>query len=58
MNGPPALSEMIQDLLKFGSEAINFFPLGFGPSSPSNSGFGSRNIARIGLSACPNSRAF
>jgi hypothetical protein len=30
------------------------FPFGFGASSPSNSGFGSRNIARIVLFTCSN----
>jgi hypothetical protein len=55
---PPGLSEAIQNFLNFGFEAIKFFLFGFGPSSPSNSGFGWRNIARIGLFACPNSTAF
>jgi hypothetical protein len=57
MNGLPGLSEMIENFPNYGFEAIKFFPLGFGPVSPSNSGFGWRNIARIGLFACPHSRA-
>jgi hypothetical protein len=55
MKGPPGLTEMIQN---FAVEAIRFFPVGSGPSPPSNSGFGWCNIARISLFACPNSRAF
>jgi hypothetical protein len=58
MKGPSGLSEMIQNFTKFGFEAITFFPVGFGPSSPSNSDFDWRNIARIDLFACSNSRAF
>jgi hypothetical protein len=48
MKGPLGLSEMIENFPNFGFEAIKFFPFGFGASSPSNSGFGWRNIARIG----------
>jgi hypothetical protein len=40
MKGPSGLSEMIQNFTKFGFEAITFFPVGFGPRFPSNSGFG------------------
>jgi hypothetical protein len=40
MKGPSGLSKMIQNFPKVGFEAITFFPVGFGPSSPSNSGFG------------------
>jgi hypothetical protein len=36
-------------LPKFDFVAIKCFPLGFGRSSPSNSGFGWRNVARISL---------
>jgi hypothetical protein len=58
VRGPSGLSDMIQNFANFGFEPIKFFPFGFGTDSPSNSGFGWRNIARIGLFACQNSRAF
>jgi hypothetical protein len=56
MKGPPRLSEMAQNVPDCRFEGINFFPVGFGSSS--NSGVGWRNSSRIGLFACPNSRAF
>jgi hypothetical protein len=58
IKGPPGLSEMIQNFPDCGFEAIEFSSVGFGPSSPSNSGFSERNIAPIGPFACTNSRAF
>jgi hypothetical protein len=58
MKGPPGLSEMIQNCPNFGFEGIKWFHVAFGPSSLYNSGFGWRNIPRIGLFAWPNSMGF